>query len=866
MAQPTWVTPAGNFGTFTEGVPIVQTFTATPSTGGWTLDYTVLNGVFPDATVAFSLNSSTGILTGTAAQVATTTEYSFTIRVYQYNGPVMEGFTDRTFSFYIQGVTAPAFTTPAGPLYPGPTFLPDSTWNPFQIAYTNPDPNTTAVVRVVDGSLPPGLEMDESGLIRGYAEPSNTNYQFTLEVSSESGSDTEDYSIQIVDQTAPNRAPAILNTQPPSFNIPANDPNKPYYLSSSGDIGTVSQGNYFIFKIIGDGFNSGNLSYIRGGTLPPGVTDNVLYSSSNVQVTILNGGSGYSPGDQLRIYGADLGGTTGINDLTFTVDTDSGGILTGVTGFYGLNVESSELYTPVAIQTDTGLGAGATATVTKINPCWILGNITVNPALLAATYNFDYFVGNVSNLLTSSTINFSVTVVAQDNNVPFDTAINWETNSNLGTINNGAISDLSVVAVQAGGLDLTYSIVSGSLPPDLTLNSNGDIIGRVAFETQGTVTPKGTSIDYTFTVQAQNATYSMISSTKTFTLTVYQKFDEPYDNIYIKAYLPVDERLLLDSLLQDPFIMNADYIYRPTDPYFGKSTDVVYQHMFGIPSSTVATYIAAVQKNHYRRNIILGPIKTAAAKDATGNILYEVVYSEIVDDLVNPQGVSINKQITWPVPLGGNSRVLYPASLENMRLQIADTIGQETDSSLLPAWMTSQQDDGTILGFTPAWVICYTKPGYSKIIKNNIESPFNGSITVSASSAVDNSFECTTTAGFYPGMKIEFSGTAFGGVTIGVQYYVYSILGPTKFTVTTSMLTQPVPLTTATGIMELSHITWPHTLNVLDFRIDRFEVSKAITYDYDPSLDTWSSLPSGVDDTDSNDVYIFYKKNILSST
>lgn len=866
MAQPTWVTPAGNFGTFTEGVPILETFVATPSTGGWTLDYTILNGVFPDATVPFSLNPSTGVLTGTAAQVATTTEYSFTIRVYQYNGPSMEGFTDRTFSFFIQGITAPAFTTSAGALYPGPTFLPDSTWDPFQIGYTNPDPGTTAVVRVVDGTLPPGIEMDESGLIRGYADPSNTNYPFTLEVSSGSGSATRNFSIQVVDQTAPLRAPAILNTQPPSFTIPDNDPNKPYYLDSAGNIGTVSQGNYFIFKIIGDGFNSGNLSYIRGGTLPPGITDNTGYSSSNVQVTILNGGGGYAPGDQLFIDGADLGGASVINDLSFTVDTVSGSTLTGVTGFNGLNVESLEIYTPVTIQTGTGIGAGAIATVTKINPCWIMGNITVNPALTVATYNFDYYVGNVSNLLTSSTINFSVTVVAQDNNVPFDTAINWNTPENLGTIFNGSISSLNVQAVQAGGLELQYSVTSGSLPPDLTLDSNGDIVGRVAFETQGTVTPQGTSIDYTFTVEAQSILYPILTSSRTFTLTVYQKFDEPYDNIYIKAYLPVDERMILNSLLQDAYIFNPDYLYRPDDPYFGKSVDVVYQHMFGVPSSTIDTYIAAVQKNHYRRNITLGPIKTAIARDSVGNVQYEVVYSEIIDELVNPEGVSINKQITWPVPLGGASRVLYPASLENMRLQVQDSIGQETDSSLLPTWMTSQQEDGTILGFVPAWVICYTKPGYAEIIKNNIITPFSGPFIATATSSTDDTITCQTTAGFYPGMKVEFSGTTFGGITAGVQYLVYSIESETKFTITTSMLTGPVPLSTATGVMEFTHITWDYTLNILDFRIDRFEVSKAITYEYDPSTDTWSALPSSVDQTNSNDVYVYYKKNILSST
>jgi hypothetical protein len=36
--------------------------------------------------------------------------------------------------------------------------------------------------------------------------------------------------------------------------------------------------------------------------------------------------------------------------------------------------------------------------------------------------------------------------------------------------------------------------------------------------------------------------------------------------------------------------------------------------------------------------------------------------------------------------------------------------------------MTSQQANGSTLGYTQAWVICYTKPGFADIIKTNIEN------------------------------------------------------------------------------------------------------------------------------------------------
>jgi hypothetical protein len=36
--------------------------------------------------------------------------------------------------------------------------------------------------------------------------------------------------------------------------------------------------------------------------------------------------------------------------------------------------------------------------------------------------------------------------------------------------------------------------------------------------------------------------------------------------------------------------------------------------------------------------------------------------------------------------------------------------------------MTSQQENGSTLGYTQAWVICYTKPGFATTIKNNIDT------------------------------------------------------------------------------------------------------------------------------------------------
>jgi hypothetical protein len=57
-----------------------------------------------------------------------------------------------------------------------------------------------------------------------------------------------------------------------------------------------------------------------------------------------------------------------------------------------------------------------------------------------------------------------------------------------------------------------------------------------------------------------------------------------------------------------------------------------------------------------------------------------------------------------------------------MRDQVIDVVGQI--SSKLPLWMTSKQTNGRVLGFTPAWVICYANPGRSKQIAYYISEYF----------------------------------------------------------------------------------------------------------------------------------------------
>lgn len=221
----------------------------------------------------------------------------------------------------------------------------------------------------------------------------------------------------------------------------------------------------------------------------------------------------------------------------------------------------------------------------------------------------------------------------------------------------------------------------------------------------------------------------VVSVYKTFTLRLIRAYNQPYQNLSVQAMPPANDRVLIASLLDNEDIFVPEYIYRPDDPYFGKATRVVYQHAFGLAPDALETYVSSLYENHYWKNLVLGQIETAQAIDpATGEVVYEVVYSRVIDNLANDAGESVSKIVNLPYaitdPSDGSTQItqVYPNSLINMRNQVIDVVGQI--STKLPLWMTSKQANGRVLGFTPAWVICYTQPDRSAQIAYYIQTQF----------------------------------------------------------------------------------------------------------------------------------------------
>jgi hypothetical protein len=71
---------------------------------------------------------------------------------------------------------------------------------------------------------------------------------------------------------------------------------------------------------------------------------------------------------------------------------------------------------------------------------------------------------------------------------------------------------------------------------------------------------------------------------------------------------------------------------------------------------------------------------------------------------------------------------VYPNSLDNMRTQVIDVVGQISNNVPMPLWMTSKQTDGTVLGYTPAWVMAYTLPNRSNEIAYYFGQLFQGNL------------------------------------------------------------------------------------------------------------------------------------------
>lgn len=636
----------------------------------------------------------------------------------------------------------------------------------IQLLVLSSDPSSVINYRLLSGNLPLGsktnpMTISTTGLLSGtlatvYSQEVNT------------------FTVRAMDQYG--------NVRDRTFSISVMAPARPKLTAPSGKLFSISDSTWVNYLIDYDNPSVDNIVNITcsSDTLPPGlyVQDGRIKGYANPP-TLVTG----SPINKTYTFTLHLESKLGNDSVQYSIEvlnqqlskppnsrkpsicnSKPRSIPTEADPYYGFYVGSDNKIRTVKANEEfsfkilgqdfdndsllysfSSLPPGLTG---NPNTGWITGK----PIMYSTGINEYNFTVGVAKLqkgyINAPSERFFLKVI---NNLNED--IVWETDSDLGTLFNNTISTLSVKASSAQ--KLIYSYVGGNLPANLTIENSGAISGRVAYQPSDILLSKGMETEFEFVVQAFAEDFPALKSYKTFKLTIKQQDSDPTETVYLKAAPSLRGKQALKTLLNDVAIIPTEYLYRPDDGFFGKSESVKVVQAYGIKSTTLQKYIAALTTNHYHKNVTLGALKTAIARDDNGNALYEVVYSPIVDDLVNNSGVSVPKEIKLPKPIvisESNQTInnttlsvnysdfftsshtvsidtVYPASLANMEAELVSNLDQTFDPSHLPRWMTTQQSDGNTIGFIKCWVICYTLPGYALTVKTNIETKWSYALT-----------------------------------------------------------------------------------------------------------------------------------------
>ena len=649
-------------------------------------------------------------------------------------------------------MTQPVWITPPGSL----GTIPEGVFYATPLSATA---DTTVYYQLIAGNLPPGMFINETGILSGNPAAKSSAEGIPLPVAADT---TSRFAVR-----------AYTNTRQladRTFTITVAVQNTVSWTTPAGTIGTYYDGNQIVglqVNYVDTDIYATPVVTLLNGSLPPGLTisssgviSGYISPSTNTSATstsysftlrVSNGQSNDTRTFDILVY--QLEAMTADNtfitaDNTFiTADVSPAipPIITTPTGSIG-SVRSDNFFAFQFTGIDFNYNQFQFIAIDNLPPGltldpntgWLYGFIPPG-GILAPAYTFTLVAWETNNhTVVSGSYVYSLTITG-----PVNSDVIWLTPSDLGSIFNGSTSTFYVAAVNTSGLSLTYQLLSGSnsrLPQGLQLLSSGNIAGRVSFDTftvdngattfdattnsNTTVVPRPTTFDLvcTFTVNVTSVN-GVVNASKIFSIRVIREYQAPYNNLYIQAMPPQDDRALLASLLQSTLIFPQPLIYRADDPNFGVARRVIYDHAYGLTAATLETYVESLNLNHYWKNLTLGNIKTARAVDpTTGAIVYEVVYSEVVDNLVNNAGESVGKLVNTPFVIPVDTQIVYPNALVDMRNQVIDVVGQE--SNVLPLWMLSKQSNGQVLGFTPAWVIAYTNPRQSGQVAYNIKTYF----------------------------------------------------------------------------------------------------------------------------------------------
>lgn len=763
---------------------------------------------------------------GAAFEVPRTTDFKFVIRA-QYGDLI----SDRTFKFTVVGSDIPNWITPSGSLAPintGQYYVLDSSYIDFQLEAIDYDTTAGQELKFFkkSGLLPPGLILTESGRLVGWVQPAlaipETAGKGTYDSSlydivaydfgqrSSNGYDTFIFDSTIFDYSYPDNPPKKLNRYyefivtvtdgdtavdrkfkifvvgddyfradttvtyagSGTFTVDTTYLRAPIWLTSP-NLGIKRASNYQTFKLdLYDDLNLGIVLYEFDLVNPrvSGIAFTNLSTENKITrnlVRIKNTDGVPRTSDYLYLKNYVTNATSQVFDIVNVTTVSS--------TEYILTINPS---LPVVIPNNTGLSVGSLSILPpgmQFDPgsAEVFGVVPYQPAV-TKSYSFTIIASRVSEKyeIIRSRRTFNVQIIGE-----IDSVINWITESNLGSIQANLISNLYVKAeTSLSNPVLLYVLKSGSLPPGLTLNLDGEIVGKVPqFQINnqpGLITidqgdfllDQGTTTldkSYKFTVEVRDITnYSAI--TREFYVKIETPNNELYSNITVKPFLKLDQRSTFQDFITDSDIFTIDNIYRPNDSNFGIQRDLKMLVFAGIETRSAAQVVGVINRNHSTKRFLFGSVKRAVAKVlGTETVIYEVIYIEMIDPLefngrYLPATISTSPSKTlitvdqnnqydigpfnldtkfWnrPIPFYASvdrtdlfandpeTEIKLPSSITNWRKRIRE-LGLR-DRNYLPLWMRSIQENTVKeLDYVPAVVLCYCKPGKGKDILLNIQN------------------------------------------------------------------------------------------------------------------------------------------------
>jgi len=454
--------------------------------------------------------SSTGVVTVTLNRALAAAGETLVISLYQAGAAV----ADRTFSMTIVGSNPPKILKfdPLGTYF-------DGQYVDIDITALDLDIEDTITWSLSAGQLPDGVTLDKhtgkiSGFIRPYyvtdavrteinnlgfddeqfdgrtydndaptvttypiLSPSTdiySNYQFTITVSDGNKENAKSYNLRVISSSDIKVSSDQISVDDNTFTVDSKVTYSPLMKTEIGEIGPVLHDNNFMYKFDAIDYNGDTIEYFEDNSSETGF-DNSF------------DGAAYDIGS--------IGLPTSARDgFDLTLDADTG---------------------------------------------WIQGTIPVLPDL-ETTYKFNIRARKKDVLATNPATGeqtyyksrrkqFQLTISGQES-----VGVVWDTPANLGSMDNGAVSELEISATAQTSNTIYYELLDGShsrLPQGLKLLDNGLLIGRTTFSTfecdAGTTTfdkknfyISETTIDrtYSFTVRAYDVnikTPTIISHTIT---------------------------------------------------------------------------------------------------------------------------------------------------------------------------------------------------------------------------------------------------------------------------------------------------------------------------------------------------------------